>query len=301
MTASTNRGQLVPFPVSPSAVPQFTPPRLGERVTSTLTGHTYRFGAVIGEGAFGIVYQCEDIWGNELAAKTLKFLPDLYASARNRATSEFRKLVEMRHPFITYVWDAFEFRNTCYIITERCATNLAQLLTLPKPFHGHLWFRPIARCLLQGVNFIHLNGYAHRDIHLGNVFAAFSRNEMKPEAIEGLTFKLGDLGIATLIDEMSASTTALAPWATPPEFHSQANFGPLDHRADIYQAALVLLQIYLGREINFSVQDIIAAHPRRLAEELPTPIGPALGKALRRRVEFRTSGALQLWHELNGW
>ncbi len=36
------------------------------------------------------------------------------------AFSEFQKLKFMRHPNVTYVYDVFEYRDACYIITERC-------------------------------------------------------------------------------------------------------------------------------------------------------------------------------------
>ena len=167
------------------------PPTPGEVITSLATNTTYTMGEQIGEGHFGLVYGCTDIWNNNLAAKVLK--PEgPYDKVRASALAELQKLLLLRHPHITYVYDAFEFRDTFYIITERCHCSLTTLLTLD-PFDGIVWLKPIARCLLQAVQYIHIYQYAHQDIHLGNVFAAFAKDEMNSEDPGAIQFKLGDL------------------------------------------------------------------------------------------------------------
>ncbi|PIX84983.1 MAG: protein kinase family protein, partial [Nitrospirae bacterium CG_4_10_14_3_um_filter_53_41] len=144
---------------------------------SLATGNSYTMGEKIGEGFFGVVYSCLDIWGNDLAAKVLKPI-GTYEKVRSSAEAELRKLALLRHPHVTYVYDAFEFRDTFYIVTERCYCPLTQLFSL-NPFNGLAWLIPIARCVLQAVHYLHLNQHAHQDIHLGNVFAAFAKDEMR--------------------------------------------------------------------------------------------------------------------------
>ena len=140
------------------------PPTPGEVITSLATGTTYTMGEMIGEGFFGVVYACFDGWGNDLAAKVLKPTrthDELAASA----LAELQKLVHLRHPHITYVYDAFEFRDTFYIITERCYCPLTQLFSLER-FDGPSWIMPIARCLLQAVHFLHINQFIKTSISL---------------------------------------------------------------------------------------------------------------------------------------
>src|SRR5713101_3094961 len=99
------------------ALPMFTPPVEGELITSTDTSNTYRIGKVLGEGSFGVVYECTDTWENELAVKILK-PRGTYEAIRADAIAELQKLRLLRHPNITYVFDAFEFRHTFYIVFE---------------------------------------------------------------------------------------------------------------------------------------------------------------------------------------
>lgn len=274
-----------------------TAPTYGELITSETTGNTYTMGEKIGEGNFGLVYSCLDVWNNNLAAKILKPLGP-YEKVRASAEAELTKLTLLRHPYITYVFDAFEFRQTFYIITEKCYCPLTHLFSSLKPFHGHLWVRPIARCLLQAVHYIHLHQYAHQDIHLGNVLTAFARNEMQPEEPGATTFKVADLGVAKLFSELDATNTR-ALWMLPPEALNPAEFGPLDHRIDIYHCGLVFLQLALAQELRFTGEEIQAGKPRELALQLHAPLNFALEKALRRHVQYRTADAMELWRDLN--
>jgi len=101
-----------PLPLDPMAA--ITPPTPGEVITSEATGNTYTMGGQIGEGNFGLVYSCIDVWGNDLAAKILKPTGS-YDKVKASALAELQKLIALRHPHITYVFDAFEFRQTFYI------------------------------------------------------------------------------------------------------------------------------------------------------------------------------------------
>ncbi len=269
----------------------------GEMITSFLTGNTYTIDGQIGEGHFGVVFACTDLWQNELAAKVLKPI-STYEDVKIRAEAEFKKLLQVRNPFITFVFDAFEFRDTFYIITERCYCPISQLFALDS-FNGVLWIKAISRCLLQAVHYLHLNGFVHQDIHLGNVFAALVKDEMAPDTGPGaLLFKLADLGIAKLFGELQTANTRAA-WMVPPEVHNPKEFGPIDHRIDLYHVGLLLLQIASGKELQFTVEEILRGLPRETALSLPAPLNFALEKTLRRHVPFRTANAMELWRDLN--
>lgn len=245
-----------------------TPPTPGEVITSLATGNSYTMGEKIGEGHFGLVYGCRDFWNNDLAAKVLKPL-DPYEKVKSAAEAELVKLHLLRHPHITYVFDAFEYRETFYIVTERCYCPLTSLFSL-NPFHGIGWVKPIARCLLQAVHYVHLNHYVHQDIHLGNVFAAFAKDEMQPEDAGAINFKLGDLGVAKLFEEIDATNTR-AQWMLPPEALDSSEFGPLDSRIDIYHCGLLFLQLAHAQDLRFTVEEIKEGKPREMALQLAPP------------------------------
>ena len=272
-----------------------TTPTIGEIITSLTTGNTYEMGENIGEGNFGIVYACKDTWDNNLAAKVLKPISS-YEKIKASAEAEFHKLIILRNPYITFVHDAFEFRNTFYIVTERCVSSIAALFSLPN-FDGKLWLLPIARCLLQAVHYLHVNGYVHQDIHPGNVFTSIVKDEMIPDQKDALQFKLGDLGVTKLLHEVDAANTR-ANWMLPPEVIEPTKFGVIDHRVDIYHLGLLFLQLAYSQELYFSQEETIQGKPRSMALNLSPPFNFALEKALRRHVEYRTEDATELWRDL---
>src|SRR5690606_35541168 len=127
--------------------------------------------------------------------------------------------------------------------------------------NGQLWLMPIARCLLQAVHYLHINGFAHQDIHSGNVFVAFGKDEMTQESDKSIQFKLGDLGVAKLHSEIDAQNT-LAQWMLPPEVLNPREYGPVDARMDIYHLGLLFLQLASSQRLDFTQEDILAGSPR---------------------------------------
>jgi len=170
----------------------FTRPFPGEAIMHDEV--TYFMGPELGRGAFGIVYECTDSWGNELAAKVLLPRQQPYEVVRDSWIHELEALVRFRHPFITHIFAAFEYRDTFYLITERCQLTLNDLFQIPE-YNGSLWIMPVARCLLQAVHFLHGSGVVHKDIHPGNVFTSIIKDEILPEQYNAMRFKLGDFGI----------------------------------------------------------------------------------------------------------
>lgn len=274
---------------------KFIPPSPGETITSLSTGNTYTMGQQIGEGSFGIVYACSDVWKNKLAVKVLK-PTDEYEKVKEKAEGEFFRLMQLRHPNITFVYDAFEYRDTFYIVTERCSAPISEIFDLPD-LDGMNWFMPIARQLLQAVHYLHLNNYVHQDIHEGNVFLTFIEDEMTPRQDQAIQFKLGDLGVSKLIYDVD-NTNTRAQWLLPPEVLNTREFGPTDARIDIYHLGLLFLQIAYSSRLQYTADEILSGKPREMALELPPPYDTALEKALRRHVDYRTASAMELWRDL---
>lgn len=281
-----------PGPPSLPAQRLFRPPTPGQLITSNIGRYT--IGTQIGVGQFGATFWCSDEWQNDLVMKVS--LPrGTYEQVRARWSFEIRNLLELRHPNITYVYDAFELDDTFYIVLERCAETIAQMIQRPA-FNGGIWFRSITRCLLQGVHYLHLNRYVHKDIHPGNVFLAWHRDELVPTE-GGFTFKVGDLGISGLESEIDFFNTTLAPWMLPPEF-LDPTFGLMGRTIDIYHSGLLLLAVLEKQARRFSRDEILQGAPRQAAEALGPPYGPPLSRALRRHVAQRTQTAYQLWLDI---
>jgi serine/threonine protein kinase len=273
----------------------FCPPQHGDIIEHN--GHLYIMGKIIGQGFFGCVYECEDEWGNELVAKVISPHNRTYEEVRQNWIEELNKLLTFRHPKITYVYEAFECRDTFYLIIERCYCTLNDLLQMPD-LRGELWLPHIARDILQGIHFIHNAGYVHKDIHPGNVFVSLLQDKMIPNQAPVWNFKIGDLGISRLESDINFFNTILADWMLPPEFLIPKEFGLIGRHVDIYHTGLLLLSLLLGNVPVFTHQEICAGKPREMAENLASPYAFAIAKALCRHVVSRTQTALDFWRDI---
>lgn len=275
----------------------FTPPREGEVIR--YQGCNYYLGKYLGEGSWGAVFHCTDDWENELVAKILIPRNRTYEAVKDGWLRELRNLVKLRHPNITFVYDAFEYRDTFYIIIERCTDTFYDLINTPN-IDGDLWLPCVAHSVLQGIAFIHKEGYVHKDIHPGNVFSSMIRDKVDPRKDPVIVFKIGDLGITNLELEMDVFNTMVGKWMMPPEFLNPDEYGKIGKQVDIYHAGLLFLSLLLGRIPAFTPEDILNGVPRKTAEGLKSIYSPAIAKALRRHVDSRTQTAIDFWKEISG-
>jgi len=262
----------------------------------------YFIGQKIGQGNFGIVYECTDEWGNDLVAKILVPKNQTYEQIRDKWFNELKKLFFLRHPNITYIYDAFEDRRNFYLIIERCHFTLKDLIQTPN-FNGEVWLPHIAREVLQGIHFMHNcfmhnESYVHKDIHHENVFLLMLQDRMLENKDPIYIFKIGDLGISNLESDINIFTTTLAKWMLPPEFLNP-EYGGIGKQVDIYHCGLLFLSVLLGRIPQFTEHEILDGTPRRMAENLCSPYRNVIANALRRHTENRTKTALNFWRGIS--
>lgn len=274
----------------------FIPPQYGD--TITFNNINYYIGQYINRGSFGSVYECSDEWGNQLVAKVLE--PNngkSYEQIKSEWLLELNNLIQLRHPNITFVHNAFECRDTFYLIVERCDSTLAQLMSQPL-FNGEIWLPYIARDILHGLEYIHSYGYVHKDLHAENIFVSKQFDFMVPAKNPVWSFKIGDLGVSNIEGNIRLFNTIMAQWMLPPEYLSPHQFGVIGKPVDIYHTGLLLLSVLLKRPLSFSNEDILAGKPRILAESLTSPYSSVISKALRRHTHLRTPSAIQMWREI---
>jgi serine/threonine-protein kinase len=279
----------------PNLPPRFNlPPR---KNPIEYNGHTYIIGNFIGSGYFGKVYGCRDEWGNELVAKIISPKLGQYQQILARTIRERDNLLTLRHPSITYLYDAFEFNNKLYLILERCSYTLEDLMN-EQDFPGEAFLPHIAKDVLQGVHFMHDNGYVHADLHPGNIFCSILRDQMSFNNLNSIwKFKIGDLGITKPEINFEYLNPTFADWMLAPECINRA-FGSVTRRVDIYHIGLLLLSLILGYIPRFTYQEIVDAAPRRMAEQLSSPYRDVIAHALRRHVDARTPTAFDVWSEI---
>jgi serine/threonine protein kinase len=275
---------------------QFRTPAKGETIVHD--GRRYFIGDQIGRGGFGVVFECTDEWDNALVAKILLPQERPYAQVRMSWIEEFGKLLELRHPNITFLHDAFEHEDTFYLVIERCSFPLTEIIT-HKKLDADLWIPYVARDVLQALDYIHGRGYVHKDLHPGNVFVTETRTRRVLLKEPVWSFKVGDLGLTRVESDIRVFQTLLADWMRPPEAYDPEQFGPIGRHVDIYQTGLLLLALMLKEVPYFTQDEIVGGIPQALAAKHGSRFGAVVAKALRRHTEWRIQTAREFWRELS--
>jgi serine/threonine-protein kinase len=265
----------------------------------------YRIDQVLGRGAMGIVYLAFDPHiERPVALKTIR--DDLAAGVTDsnsstqslsaRFLNEARAAGRLVHPNIVSVYDYGESDGTAFIAMEyvpgeSLAERLAQHAragTLIEPARALGWFSQ----LLDGLEYAHEAGVIHRDIKPANLLIA-QRGECK----------ITDFGIARI--DTSQLTQAGALIGTPSYMSPEQFTGdPVDARADLFSAAVVLYEIMTGvcpfvGTASAVMRHILDDDPRRPSEcvpNLPAYLDAMLMKALAKRPEDRYASARE-WRE----
>jgi TolB-like protein len=235
---------------------------------------TYRIDGPLGAGGMGIVYRATDTKLNRPAA--IKVLPENLADpeARRRFQREARMVSSLNHPHIVTVYDAGEYQDRQYLITEYVdGGTLRQWAAQPR---GWQQIVELLIGVADGIAAAHEAGILHRDIKPENILLA--KNGYA---------KLADFGLAKLLEVDPLADDAFeaikagdnstligtAAYMSP----EQAQGRPLDGRSDVYSFALVLHELLSGTR-PLPSGDAHAITP--LGEELPPPLRAMVAKAL---------------------
>src|SRR5262245_41000142 len=221
----------------------------GSGAAETMVGRTlgpYRIESQLGVGGMGVVYRALDTKLNRPVA--IKFLSGDLAdrAARSRFQREAQMASSLNHPHILTVYDAGEFEDRQYLVTEFVDGG-----TLRDWVHAEkrTW-RQIVELLIgvaDGLATAHTANILHRDIKPANILVA--RNGYA---------KLADFGLAKLEEPTTpdAATRTLLSEATgsglvrgtvaymSPE---QASGHHLDSRSDIFSFGVVLYEMLAAR------------------------------------------------------
>ena len=250
---------------------------------SLILGGRYRLLRLLGRGGQGEVWHAFDMkLCVEVALKSLR--PDLLRDdrARDLLRREVRSAREIVSPNVCRVFDlivedGYEMVSMEFVDGTTLADLLRERGSLDLDRAGE-----IAAQLLAGLEAIHTAGLIHRDLKPGNVMLTLSRRVV-----------VMDFGIARNLRERQAGTIAGTPGYMSPE---QAAGLPLDARADVFSAAVVLAEMVSspGGGTDDGRKRLLAD----LREDPPrVPTGPwsaALRRALGRSPEGRYPSASAL-------
>src|SRR3954471_23365777 len=228
--------------------------RLGEVLPA------YEIGAVLGRGAFAVVYAARHRGLNRpVAIKRLS--PDLLRSsdARERFAAEARVLASLDHPHIVRVYDFVEHEDICAFVMERMPSGtLAHRIVSGRP--PREWSCAVMLGALHGLEHAHRQGVLHRDVKPENLLFGDESH-----------VKVADFGIAKVVGAQGARLTATAAAIGTPAYMAPEQVsrtaGPLSSATDVWAAGAVLYELLAGKP-PFAIEgDLGAVLFERVSED----------------------------------
>lgn len=259
----------------------------------------YQVTKLIGQGGFGITYQCLDTRLNRSVALK-EFFPQgclregttvisagrwndsNYTEAKEKFLQEGQNLGKFNHPGIVKVFYYFEENNTAYMVMEYLqGRTLGEILQLRG---GKLKTK-------QALYFIDKVGQALTTLHT----AQFLHRDIKPDNImmaEDGRIVLIDFGAARSIRNQANQefTAMLTPGYAPLEQYGQSL--PYGNFTDIYALGATLYHLLTGKVPTSAVERVAGVELPCISEANPN-VDPRIIDAVNQAMEINTSKRLQ--------
>ncbi|MDY0745991.1 serine/threonine-protein kinase [Paucibacter sp. R3-3] len=217
---------------------------------------------VLGQGAMGVVYQGFDPHiHRRVAIKTVRKelrgdggdAPDSIAA---RFRNEAQAVGRIHHPGVVAIYDFGEDEEQAYIAMEFVeGRNLEQILA-GTPLLPEAQLLHIMDQLLEALAAAHAQGVWHRDIKPANLLITASGQ-----------VKLTDFGIARIADmglTQVASMIGTPGYMAPEQYTGR----PIDQRADIFAAGVLLYRLLTGRPAFSGTAEAVMY---QIVNEAPVP------------------------------
>jgi serine/threonine protein kinase len=262
----------------------------------------YRIERELGRGAMATVYRARDERNDRLLALKLLTIGDDWpeerlAEARLRLLREAEAAARIQHPDIVDIYEAGEHEGIVFLAMEfiegvSLGTHTYQGRLLPPRMVTEMCAR-----VADALQFAHQQGIVHRDIKPANII--FDQHSRR--------IRVMDFGVARLVDSHATRTGVVlgSPSYMAPE---QLDGGQISGQADLFSLGVSLFQLLTG-QLPFRSDSIpglmhaIATQPhaplRTIRPDLPTALGGALDRALRKVPAERFESAAQMARALH--
>jgi serine/threonine-protein kinase len=252
----------------------------------------YEISGRLGEGATAVVYRARDRMLNRfLAIKVLKESAAFGQIARQRFRREAEAAAGLSHPNLVTVYDVGEEQGLLYIVMELVeGRSFAQVLReRTQPFAELVG---ILEKVARGVEAAHAKGIVHRDLKPANILVG-----PQGEA------KVGDFGLAHLVDSTTALTRTGAALGTPLYMAPEQVGGrskEVTPRTDVYALGAILYEAATGKpphsgdslvELYEKITRQDPAPPQELNRSLPPDAQTIILKAIDKEPGRRYASA----------
>ncbi|CAH9148109.1 unnamed protein product [Cuscuta epithymum] len=194
-----------------------------------------RYNEILGRGAFKIVYKAfDEMEGIEVAWNQVSIDEAMQSCANmERLYSEVHLLRTLKHENIIKSLDSWvdDQNKTINIITELFTSGSLRQYRRKHKAADIKAIKNWARQILKGLNYLHSHNppIIHRDLKCDNIFINGNHGEVK----------IGDLGLATIMQQPTAKSVIGTPEFMAPELYDEE----YNELVDIYSFGMCLLEL----------------------------------------------------------
>jgi serine/threonine protein kinase len=251
---------------------------------------------VLGKGAMGLVYEGRDPnLDRRVAIKTIKvenLSDEAAAEYEVRFRTEARSAARLQHPNIVSVYDSDRDGDVAFLVMEFIQGDDLKHHLDQGERHTLEQTLAIMADLLAALDYAHRQNIVHRDIKPANLLIEANGR-----------VKLTDFGVARIQDSGDATRTqgsmvGTLKYMSPEQVQGQ----PIDSRADLFAAGVVLYQLLTGKrpfdgDSDFAIiQQIVAQDPpppSSFNSKLPDAMDAVVARALAKSRERRFANGLE--------
>eukprot|EP01124_Arcella_intermedia_P007260 TRINITY_DN1439_c0_g1_i3.p1 TRINITY_DN1439_c0_g1~~TRINITY_DN1439_c0_g1_i3.p1 ORF type:complete len:457 (-),score=96.17 TRINITY_DN1439_c0_g1_i3:47-1417(-) len=188
---------------------------------------TYKFIETSGKGGFGRVFCARVRETKEMVA--IKKLQGVTEKEKKSNICEIACLITLKHPNIVNYICSYQIDNDIWIVMEYMeGGTLSQAIRVHTFAENHISY--ITKQITTGLEFMHKNGFAHRDLKSNNIMMSINGN-----------IKIIDFGLcANLSTGPKTQTVGTAYWMAPEIIKKT----PHDYKVDIWSLGIVIIEMY---------------------------------------------------------
>ena len=194
----------------------------------------YKYGRVIGRGAFGKVNIALHICSGRLVAiKSFNKKKLKSKHANTKIYHEIEILKKLRHPFISQIYDTFETDTHILIVMEYICGDLLSFIRKRAKLNESS-AKIIFKQVIEGLKYIHSNKIVHRDIKLDNILIDLNN-----------TVKICDFGVSRKLShgDIMHENCGTPAYIAPEIFQNKGYEG---YACDIWSAGVTLYYMLGG-------------------------------------------------------
>lgn len=234
----------------------------GDYVEKDPRGRYVRYSEILGKGAFKTVYKAFDqLDGIEVAWNRVR-IDDVLQSPEDleKLYSEVHLLRSLKHENIIKFYDSWidDKKKTVNIITELFTSGSLRQFRKKHKSVDMKAIKNWARQVLRGLDYLHSQNppVIHRDLKCDNIFVNGNHGEIK----------IGDLGMATVMQKPTAKSVIGTPEFMAPELYEEE----YNELVDIYSFGMCMLEM-----VTFEYPYSECKNPAQIYKKVTSGIKPA--------------------------